>query len=117
MKCETDNSSARRMHVFLPVQTALTMVHDLDQESEAPTAAVFPPKERLTQILAVEACLSSGVPLNALDNPMMKDFIHHLGGRLPGARHLSNYIPFIEEKEVRPWGLDSFFLRMRCTIR
>ncbi|CAN0341927.1 unnamed protein product, partial [Ectocarpus sp. 12 AP-2014] len=62
----------------------------------------LPPKEQATQFMAVEACLSAGVPLNALENSLMKDFLHHLGARLPGARHLANYIPFIEKKEVRP---------------
>ncbi|CAN0544757.1 unnamed protein product, partial [Ectocarpus sp. 12 AP-2014] len=59
------------------------------------------PMELTTQIMAVEACLSAGIPLHALGNPRFKDFLHHLGARLPGSNHLGNHIPFIEQKEKR----------------
>ena len=92
-----------RTHGYLsPLQASLDNFREYSDLLGGSYGSKLPPKEQATQFMAVEACLSAGVPLNALENSLMKDFLHHLGARLPGARHLANYIPFIEKKEVRP---------------
>ncbi|CAB1100668.1 unnamed protein product [Ectocarpus sp. CCAP 1310/34] len=58
------------------------------------------PKEVTQQILFTKGCLSAGVPLNALNNPTMKDALHFAGVKLPSANHLANYIPVILKEEL-----------------
>ena len=91
----------------MALQISLDMFEQHSSSIGGSYGSTLPRTERLTPLMAVEAFLASGVPLHALDNPMMKDFLHHLGGRLPGARHLANHIPFVVEKEVRPVCLDA----------
>ena len=57
--------------------------------------------ELLNQIMAMKGCLAAGVSLNALDNPLMKDFLRVGGMRLPSSSHLGQHIPFIVEEGVR----------------
>ncbi|CAB1104467.1 unnamed protein product [Ectocarpus sp. CCAP 1310/34] len=58
------------------------------------------PKEVTRQILFTKGCLSAGVPLNALNNPTMKDALHYTGVKLPSANHLANHIPAILKEEI-----------------
>ena len=71
---------------------------ELDKSEKSSRTCPLP---TTTQVMAVEECLSVGIPLNALGNPMFRDFLHHVGAKLQGANHLSNHIPFIDKKEVR----------------
>ena len=61
----------------------------------------LPDAEKLTQLKAVKGCLAAGIPLNALGNPVFKEFLAHLKVDLPGAQHLSKHVTFILEEEVR----------------
>ena len=63
------------------------------------------PNEVTTQMMAVEGCLSAGIPLHALGNSVFRDFLHHEGVKLPAAGNLSNYINFIEKRPNQGVGL------------
>ena len=59
------------------------------------------PKDIMAHVLIAKECMSAGVPLNALDNPTMRNAFLHFGVRLASATRLKNHIPFINEEEVR----------------
>ena len=81
-------------------QLSLALFKDFSDTHGGVYGSTLKPHEVTMQMMAVEGCLSAGIPLHVLGNPVFKDFLHHAGVRLPAAGNLSNYIPVIEKKEV-----------------
>ena len=61
----------------------------------------LPDAEKLTQLKAVKGCLAAGIPLNALDNPLMQELFAHLKVNLPAVGHMAKHVTFILKEEVR----------------
>ena len=91
---------AHSSHLLLSAQTSLALFKDYSDSLGGVYGSRLKPNEATTQMMAVKGCLSVGIPLHALGNPVFRDFLHHVGVKLPAAGNLSNYIPFVEEKEV-----------------
>ncbi|CAN0463950.1 unnamed protein product [Ascophyllum nodosum] len=81
-------------------QTTLTFFRQYSNSLGGIYGSLLSDRDLTTQIMAVEGCLSAGIPLNALANPLFRDFLHHAGAKLPAGGHLSNHIPFIEKKDM-----------------
>lgn len=58
-------------------------------------------KHRKTlQIQVVRGFLAAGIPLAAMDNPLMRQFFQHEGVQLPSSSHLAQHVPLILEREA-----------------
>lgn len=61
--------------------------------------------DKLTQLKMVKGCMAAGISLNAIANPVFKEFLSHVKVTLPGSQHLGNHVPFILREEVRKSSL------------
>lgn len=56
---------------------------------------------KLLQLKLVKGCLSAGIPLNALNNPLMKEFFDFVNSTIPHSSHLGKHVGFLLAEEVR----------------
>lgn len=88
-------------HECRHLQTSIEIFRDFSAAAGGAYGSTLSPKEIMAQVLFTKGCLSAGVPLNALNNPAMKEALLHAGVKLPAATHLAKHIPFIMKEEVR----------------
>lgn len=84
---------------FPHLQTTFKMQKEYSEARGGTYGSTLAPKDILGQVMVTKGCLAGGIPLNALNNPVMKEALLHFGVKLPLATHLANHIPFIMEKK------------------
>ena len=73
---------------------------DISAKAGGLYASSLPRHEYLNQVLLVKGCLAAGIPLNALNHPLMKAFFEHIKINIPSSNHLGKHVTVLAKEEV-----------------